>query len=209
MSTISPNMQKFINSFKKVNNSINKTCLFDMRENIWFTDGSCTKNGKICAKGGYSAICTNGITAGAILYRRLNVNEKPTNIRAEGMAIQTVFERLVLDVNLDTWYSATIYTDSEFWVKMIYDYMPKWSSDNFNAKANPDLTKKIWSLWNHLKKTNKKIEVVHIYGHNKDNSATSKDPLKRYCHDNNKLADQLANIARENEDYKLHEEQIY
>ncbi|MGL5935145.1 MAG: RNase H family protein [Cetobacterium sp.] len=201
-------MNKFRSSFRSINYNLNKICIFDTKDIIWFTDGSCAGNGKKCSVGGFAAVCTNGPTMGNILYKRIEKADKPTNIRAEGFAIQTVFEKLIIDLKSDNWNSATIYSDSEFWIKMLYTYMPKWKEDMFNSKANPDITKKIWQYWNHLQKSNKKIEILHIYAHNKDNSATSKDPFKRYCHDNNKLADELANIARSLPDYKLYDETI-
>jgi ribonuclease HI len=201
-------MQRFNNSFKVINYSLNKQCIFDSKDIIWFTDGSCTGNGKAYSEGGFAAICTNGPTIGNIIYKRMENANRPTNIRAEGFAIQAVFEKLILDSKLTTWNTATIYSDSELWIKMIYNYMPKWKSATFETKANPDITKKMWEYWMHLKKTNKKVELVHVAAHNKDNSATSKDPFKRYCHDNNKLADELANIARTLPDYKLYDHRI-
>lgn len=197
-------MYRFINYEKYKSNKF-----FNRDEVIWFTDGSCTKNGKKSSAGGYAAICVDGFKKGLILYGKVNDTEiKATNIRAEGLAIQNVFDNLLKNRNNTTWKNATIYTDSEFWVKMIYNYMPKWSGAAFDSKANPDLTKKIWTSYRELNSGGKSVKLQHIYAHNKDNSAYDEDIFKRYCHDNNNIVDMLANIAREMPSYRLYEEYI-
>lgn len=193
-------MNKFMNRFKIVNNikhNNDKTL-------IWFTDGSCTGNGKNTAKGGFASICVNGYKANNIIYGKIdNHHVKASNIRAEGIAIQTVLNELKKCINSNNWTTAIIYSDSQFWEKMLYNYMPSWTAGKFEQKANPDLTKSIYNIWKELQRSNKIIKVEHIYAHNKDNSATSSDPFKRYCHDNNELADILAGIARELPDYNI------
>ena len=197
-------MQNFVKKFKSVNTNnpyiinqkINKNGLKNgLKTAIWFTDGSCTGNGKKSANGGYAAVCVNGHQKGLLLFGKVNTDIKATNIRAECYAILTVLENMLQDTDL-TWNHGIIYSDSEFWIKMVYDYMPKWKAANFDLKANPDLTKKLWKIWQQLHKTDKMVEIVHVFAHNKDKSATSTDPFKRFCHDNNQLADELADIAR-------------
>jgi ribonuclease HI len=175
----------------------------------FFTDGSCSGNGKKTSVGAFSAICVSGYKKNTLVYAKVNdLKIKATNIRAEGSAIITVLKILLRDIECDKWNHCIIYSDSEFWIKMIYNYMPKWSTFNFAVKANPDMTTTVWNLWTKLQMYDKKIEMVHVYAHNKDNSATSPDPFKRFCHDNNYIADELASIAREMPDYEIIEEKI-
>jgi ribonuclease HI len=177
-------MDDFLNKYKNIKK-------IDSQVISWFTDGSCSNNGKKKALGGFAAICVSGNKKNTIIYGRVDDRTiKATNIRAEGMAILSVLEDLIIT---DNWNEAVIYSDSEFWIKMIYDYMPKWKPQDFDQKANPDLTKKIYNLYNRIKR----VEFKHVYAHNKDKSATSTDPFKRFCHDNNELVDNLANIAKD------------
>lgn len=181
------------------NKSINNTTL------SFFTDGSCTGNGKISSVGGYAVICVSGYKKNNILYGKVdNHIVKATNIRAEATAILTILQYLVKHIKSTEWNAAVIYTDSEFWLKMLYNYMPKWSLNTFSTKANPDITNKMWTTWQKLLISDKKVEIIHVYAHNKTKGNTSSDPFTKFCHDYNKLADDLANIAREQNDYKLH-----
>lgn len=81
--------------------------------------------------------------------------------------------------------------------------MPKWTSDTFKLKSNPDLTVKISELWKKINAFDKVVDLTHVYAHNKDKSGDSKDPYKKYCFTYNGLADELANIARDLPDYKI------
>jgi ribonuclease HI len=51
-----------------------------------FTDGSCYSNGKKGAKGGFAALFVSGPYKDMKIVEELKCN-KPSNIRAEGMAI--------------------------------------------------------------------------------------------------------------------------
>jgi ribonuclease HI len=184
-----------------MNNTYSK-CI-NTRTLSWFTDGSCHGNGKKQSIGGYAAICVSGYKQNMIIYGRVDDRiNKATNIRAEGTAIIKVLENLLDDFNNsgDKWDNSIIYSDSEFWIKMIYEYMPKWKPVAFEQKANPDMTKRIWGLW-HMVSNKKGIEIKHVYAHNKDNSANSNDTYKRFCHDNNEIVDYMANIGRESGNY--------
>lgn len=172
----------------------------------WFTDGSCHGNGKKSSSGGFAAISVSGYRQNAFIYGKVDDRLiKATNIRAEGTAILLILENLLEIIDNKSWDKSVIYSDSEFWIKMIYNYMPKWKSDTFDQKANPDMTKQIWRLWNRIN-VDKHIEIIHVYAHNKDNSAGSADPYKRFCHNNNEIADDLANLARELPDYRIRKE---
>lgn len=210
MDVTNQDMNKFINKFKAVNfGRYHKTYTIDEKIVVFFTDGSCTGNGKNSSEGGYAAIGVNGFKKGLLLYGKVDGSKiKATNIRAEGIAIQSVFENLLKNTKSSEWDQAVIYSDSEFWIKMLYIYMPKWKATNFDVKANPDLTKKIWKLWQDLQKTNKTVAIKHVYAHGKNGGATSESVFERFTHDNNDLADMLAGIARELPDYKLREDMI-
>ena len=173
----------------------------------WFTDGSCLNNGKKNSTGGYAAICVSGYKKNTLIYGKVDNSEyKTTNIRAEGIAIMNILNILLKEIESD-WNKSIIYSDSEFWIKMFYNYMPAWKANKFSMMANSDLTVKMWDLWNKLNKV-KKIEFVHVYAHNKKKDATSSDPFKRFCHDYNALVDELAGIARELPDTEIHIETL-
>lgn len=157
-----------------------------------FTDGSCINNGKKDSVGGFAAIFVGGCISGKRLRGKLTKN--PTNIRAEGIAIIRAIER-VKKLNPDEWKELIIYTDSEFWIKMLTKYIPKWNDDKFNTQANPDLTKKLWALWNSFDDQHK-LNIVHVPAHNKSGWRDSKNEYKRWCYINNDKADRYANKAR-------------
>jgi len=191
--------------FKLINitnaNTIKK---IDKKTLICFSDGSCTGNGKKTSVGGYVVLWVNGLKKGDVVMGRVPDKDIPaTNIRAEYYGIKTYLDILKKDIKNPEWNNAVLYSDSEFWIKMLEEYMPKWDKNKFATKANSDLTLPLWILWNDLQNSRKKIYIKHIYAHNKDNSATSSDPFKRFCHDNNKMADLLAEYARKLPDNKV------
>ena len=149
-----------------------------------FTDGSCRGNGSKTAIGGYAAIFVEGPWKGKQICSQL---KNTTNIRAEGTAIIKVFEELIANVN--EWDYCELYTDSDFWIKMIYNYMPKWSVNQFKSKANPDLTINMWELWN---KISDRVKLIWVPAHNKKNTENSNDPFKRFCYIHNNEVDKLA-----------------
>lgn len=208
-------MQKFLDKFEIVNfERYNNTYCIDDKTLIFFTDGSCHGNGRKDASGGFASICVNGYKKGLIMYGKVDGRVIPaTNIRAEFDGILTTLEFLNKNIKSNKWANAVIYTDSKFWVEMLYKYMPKWSQSKFESSANPDLTKKIWKIWCELQAAKKlpqpkSIEIKHVYAHNKMGGASAEDVFTRFCHDNNDLADMIANIARELPNYKVIKETI-
>lgn len=81
--------------------------------------------------------------------------------------------------------------------------MPRWNTDKFKTMKNSDLSDSIWNLWTQLVNSNKSVKIIHVYAHNKDNSANSKNPFKLFCHFYNTLADELAKIAKDLPDYEV------
>lgn len=191
--------------FKKINlDHANLIKKLPKKTLICYSDGSCTGNGKKTSVGGYALLWVNGLKMGDITLGRVPDKEvAATNIRAEYYGIKTYLDILKKDIKNSNWDTAILYSDSDFWIIMLEQYIPKWPKDKFKSKANPDLTIPLWALWNELQNSNKKVEIKHIYAHNKDNSATSADPLKRFQHDSNKLVDILAEYARKLPDYKV------
>lgn len=162
-----------------------------------FTDGSCTKNGKKGSKGSYAAVFVSGKWKNTILFDKLPKSKyADSNIRAEGWAIIKVLEFLEKKQN---WKICKIYTDSDFWEKMINSYMPKWSESDFKKKKNYDLTLHLWCLWNNIMNDDKYLEIVWVPAHNKKNTKNSKNLYKKWCYDNNNAADKLAKLARNND----------
>jgi ribonuclease HI len=195
-------MNKFITKYRNVQ----KLNTFAINTNTiqLFTDGSCTKNGTRNSAGGFSIIFVSGYKKNTLIFGKVPEDITPaTNIRAEGIAILTALDELYSDKeNKDKWSKAIIYTDSEFWINMIYDWMPNWDSAKFESRANPDITVTMWKIWNKINKS-KNISVKHVYAHNKDARAKSDDPYKLFTYHNNDLADMLASIARELPDFDV------
>lgn len=165
----------------------------------WYSDGSCTSNGTKNSVGGAAAACVSGYLKDTIILIGTTKDKKPaTNIRMEGLAIIHILELMFKKIKSNDWRTCQIYTDSEFWLKMIFNYMPKWSATDFKNKANPDLTIKMWKLWNDIMSAGKDLEIIHVYAHNKSGGQNSVDVYKKWCYDNNALVDELANWSRVN-----------
>lgn len=166
-----------------------------------FTDGSAWPNKKSPAcVAGYAACIAMGPFADTIFYGNLDRTIYATNNRAEGRAILKALEFLNKKENRASWTECVIITDSEFWMNMFLNYMPKWDRTNldFHEKENPDLTIPIYKLYCKLQ-ISRRIEFQHVRSHDKDH--WSKEPIgsyKRFCHDQNKYVDQLAGYARRN-----------
>jgi ribonuclease HI len=103
---------------------------------------------------------------------------------------------------LKQWERCIIVTDSEFWINMIEKYMPSWAhrgEEAFDEKKNPDLTKKLWSIYSRLTgDLGKTIEIRHMKSHGKDGwQKKSEDSYEYFCYTNNEYVDQLATFARQ------------
>jgi uracil-DNA glycosylase len=184
----------------EIRSDIEKQFSFDRNTQIVFTDGSCYPN-KACkeAKAGYAASFALGTMQDVILYGCVdNSHVFASNQRAEGTAILKTLE--YLDLRLNDWETVIIVSDSEFWIKMIEVYMPSWVryNTNFEEKKNPDLTKKIWTIYYKLINFDMKtIQFRHIKSHNKNGWADYKEGTYEYfCYINNDYADNLASFAR-------------
>jgi ribonuclease HI len=191
-------MDRIKKSFLEANRQ-NKYRVSD-NTSIWFTDGSCTGNGTFNSVGGYASVCVGGPYIGTIIMAKIdNKIAKATNIRAEGLAIIKTLDHI--SNNTDT--NTIIYSDSKFWINMIYDYMPNWSDSKFDTKANPDLTREINSKWKSLKSAGKSVTITHVYAHNKSSGKDSLDPFKHFCYTYNDIVDNLAEYARSLDGYEI------
>lgn len=103
---------------------------------IVYTDGS-SFNGE----SGYACVFTSGPMDGRIRLGKLD-DLKGTNIRAEGIAIARAIQ-LASQLEVE---EIQIITDSEFWIKMIEQYMPTWSEEKFKKQKNPELTRALHDL---------------------------------------------------------------
>ena len=173
--------------------------LKSVTKQIIFTDGSAsskTNNGgnkkDATCKGGYAVVFIGQIQ-GNLLGSLETSQVFASNIRAEGQAIISALEKCHQELTLST--LIELYTDSEFWIKMINVYMPKWSDSNFDQKANPDMTRVLWSLWKQINNTHK-VKLIHIYSHNKSGLKNLANMNDQFNYSQNELADKLATEAR-------------
>lgn len=166
---------------------------------VVFTDGGCHPNNKSSeSRGGYAAIIVSGLDDNKQIYGNLDVDKhNASNIRAEGMGIIRAFE--VINEH-DTINKITMICDTEFWINMLETYMPRWSKSTFKAKANYDLTRRMWCAYQEL---SRKCEVVfiHVRSHNKNGWKSYEDgTYEKYCYEQNAYVDELCNYARRDMD---------
>jgi ribonuclease HI len=166
------------------------------KKHIAFTDGSAYPKYKDKrARGGYAAVFVSGKYNDKCIYGNLSIDvEFASNIRAEGMAIIRVFEKVLCDD--EKWDGLTVITDCQLWVNMITVYMPDWSEKQFMKKSNTDLTKKMWLLYNQLQQKGD-VKIIHMKSHDKDNwSKYAEGSYEKYCYEQNKYVDMIASFAR-------------
>ena len=131
---------------------------------IYHTDGSCEPNP---GRGGFAVIkdMKPAILGG---------EEVSTNIRMEGKAIIAALR----DANGEP---CEIYSDSEFWIKVITIWSLPWEKNGWKKKGgeikNLDIVQAVCPLYRESK-----AKLIWVRGHN--------------GHDGNELADQWANEAR-------------
>jgi uracil-DNA glycosylase len=154
---------------------------------VWFTDGSCLGNGPKstsfewgvfkCYEKGVKCNKTFGGTD-----TKKTSSYQPSNIKGEGMAILYVLQHLNPEEK------NILYTDSQFWVNMLTDYMPKWNREqiDFNTKKNPELTVPIFNIYNKVKDSIV-IEFCNAYHNYKP-----KTELESFIYAGNKRAEDVA-----------------
>jgi ribonuclease HI len=134
---------------------------------IYYTDGSCDPNpGNV----GYSVIKNNEV---CVLGGEPG-GGKTTNIRMEGLAIIAALK----DANGE---SCEIFSDSEFWIKVITIWSLPWEKNGWKKKGgeikNIDIVKEVCPLYKASR-----AKLTWVRGHNNDPG--------------NEMADHWANEAR-------------
>lgn len=165
---------------------------------IAFTDGGCHPNNKSAkSRAGWALVFVSGHLKDKLVYGNLDVDKhSASNIRAEGMAIIRSLEEAYASPH--DWKKLTIITDCKFWVDMIETFMPRWDKNTFAEKSNPDLTKRMWSMYKKLSKK-KEIQFMHVKSHNKDGWSSFEDgSFEKFCYIQNDYVDKMCNFARLN-----------
>lgn len=156
-----------------------------------YTDGACSNNGNgIFSSAGYAAYFSKGPLDSTVVYGKVPpavIDGKMvygTNNRGEGLGIITALE-YILENNIKA--NTTLVTDSEFWKKMIEQYMPSWEDRgvDFKDKKNYDLTTRLHDAVKRVKKLGK-FTIIHVASHGKNPNAPP-DQVK-----GNSIADEYA-----------------
>jgi ribonuclease HI len=124
-----------------------------MKTVLLYTDGACSRNGSPDAQGGWAFILAT--PEKEILHEESGLEEGVTNSRME---MQAVFEGLC---HLEDPHIIHLYSDSEFVVRGINEWLPKWIDKRFKGVKNSDLWEKIA---NRLSFHN--VTAIHVRGHN-------------------------------------------
>lgn len=146
----------------------------------YFTDGSASPNP---GPGGF-AVIKNGapyIIGGEPADSTVS-RDNTTNIRMEGRALLAAFTDIA---NHDD-NTATVTTDSEFWINVLTKWAPVWASKNWAKRGgikNLDIVKPLFQQWRAVEKMG--VRLIWTRGH--------------VGTEQNELADQWANEARRRE----------
>ena len=189
-------------SSKKVYNDADTTLNINPFHIIAFTDGSAHPNNKsISSRAGYATCFASGPISNKLIYGNLDISRiYASNIRAEMFAIIRALE-YVYEIHITNklkWNLFTIITDCEFVINLLETFMPNWSDDKIAEKSNPDLTKRIWNIYNKVKKIGC-VKFIHVRSHNKNGWKTFKNgTYEKFCYENNEYVDQICGFARSN-----------
>jgi uracil-DNA glycosylase len=169
-------------------------------ETHFFTDGACKGNQFTNGRGSWGVACTQGIwkdmvwsgplKTERIISEGVEIDARPTNIRAEGYALANALEKAI-------WLSKNgiqvkIYSDSMFWIRdMFTDYIPKWIEKKipFTKKKNSDLAERLWTLYQ-ASKILGGVELVFVNAWH--DRARPVDPDDLYIWLGNKAAEETA-----------------
>lgn len=125
---------------------------------VIYTDGACSHNGSKFAKAGIGVhFSPNNKEKYNDISKKLDI-EKPTNNKAELIAIK---EALKLCNTKNIKDKIIIFTDSDYSIKAISIWYPNWKNDNnINNKKNINILKEIEPLYNKLD-----VTFHHIRAH--------------------------------------------
>jgi ribonuclease HI len=145
-----------------------------MRDSVKiYTDGACSNNQSKTNKGGYGAII---LEQGEEYLRLSDGYRNTTNNRMELMAVIKALEKIDVDS------SVIVYSDSEYVVKGITEWVPKWIKRG-KIEKNGDL----WMDLYRIVKTFEDIEFKHVKGHSNDYYNEIADKLARRACKKNRL----------------------
>ncbi|XP_069584146.1 ribonuclease H1-like [Ranitomeya imitator] len=136
-----------------------------------YTDGCCINNGRYGARGGVGVYWGPG--------NSLNVSEslegRPTNQRAELQAARTAIQQ-ARDNNIT---SLTVHTDSEYTVKGMTEWMPRWKENGWKTYTGGDVANK--AEFQALDRLCDGIDVNwrHVSGHSGNSGNEVADHLAR------------------------------
>lgn len=152
-----------------------------------FTDGSSLDNAAVLSFGGIGVYFPNGelddISEPFLL-------EPITNQRAELYAIYTALEKITDQLEFDT---VTIYSDSEYSIKSLTEWIHKWKKQGWIGSKKQDVKNRdiIEPIHNIMEKYPGKIKFVHVRAH------TGKQDFESRCnHQADKLATAGSNRAK-------------
>jgi len=188
--------------------------IYEVNEIVIFTDGACKGNhkpNKINRKAGFG-VYSGGLFKGHNIWGKLPPDHRTNNI-AEGMALlmgmylarklRDKYNKLYQNDPKFRPLSATkLYTDSNFWCKMIKTKNTSESKDSVTY----GLKFKLYNMFDKLNpdKDNPTLQIVHIRAHKYDGGSKLRmlkelDPPAHFKFYGNFIADKLANLACSND----------
>ena len=144
---------------------------------IYYTDGSCTGNGKAVNKGGFGVVTLNDDGTFADAYAKRNNNT--TNNREELRAILRVMLTAGVHHSNEWVHPPVVYSDSAYCVNTFNDWMFRWAANNWIKSDGkiPENLDLIQAYYEHYM-AGHRIDLRKIKGH--------------AGHEWNELADKLA-----------------
>lgn len=97
-------------------------------------------------------------------------------------------------------YKVTFYMDSEYVIKSILEYMPKWIENNWMGYAGPVKNKDLWlKVIDEFNRTPKLLKTyIHVKGHQKDRiREIFSDNIKDDVVEGNAIVDYLADYKKQ------------
>ncbi|CAB3373257.1 Hypothetical predicted protein [Cloeon dipterum] len=140
---------------------------------IVYTDGSCLNNGRAGAKAGVGAYF--GPDSKHNISEPLRGNARPTNINAELQAATRACEQ-AKQANMP---GIRIRSDSEFMIKGVNEWMPKWEKNDWTTSANKPVENK--SQFQELKNAMSGMDVKfeHVPAHSNIHGNEMSDRLAK------------------------------
>ena len=132
---------------------------------IYYTDGSCTGNGKVSNAGGFGIVELTDDGAFVSAYAKRSVDT--TNNREELKAILRVMLTAGTKVNQDWNQPSIVYSDSAYCVNTFNDWMFRWAKNNWikSDKKIPENLDLIKAYYEHYMK-GYRIDLRKVKGHN-------------------------------------------